>query len=86
MPEFETYVDVSVDEFLSACGSREIEKLIEALIEDGYLDQKSVKNQEHNPKSLMEEEWDMVIENLKEKRLNLSNEDEEIVKLISKKY
>lgn len=86
MPEFETYVDVSVDEFLSACSSREIEKLIDCLIEDGYLNSNAVKNQEPTSLNIIEMEWEVVLDNLKQKRLMVSNEDEEIIKLISKKY
>lgn len=86
MPEFETYVDVSVDEFLSACSSREIEKLIDCLIEDGYLTSNAVKNQEPTLLNIIEMEWEVVLDNLKQKRLMVSNEDEEIIKLISKKY
>ena len=86
MPEFETYVDVSVDEFLSNCSPREIEKLIDSLIEDGYLNSNAVKNQEPNSLNIIEMEWEVVLDNLKQKRLIVSNEDEEIIKLISKKY
>ena len=85
MPEFESYVDVDVDEFLSACSPREIEKLIEYLIEDGYIDSKARPNK-NEPKSLLEEEWDEITDNLREKRLNISNEDEETIRKISKKY
>ena len=85
MPEFESYVDVDVDEFLSACSPREIEKLIEYLIEDGHLDSKGLPKK-NEPKSLMEEEWDEITDNLREKRLNISNEDEETIRKISKKY
>ena len=86
MPEFETYVDVSVDEFLSNCSPREIEKLIDSLIEDGYLNSNAVKNQEPNSLNIIEMEWEVTLDNLRQKRLTISNEDEEIIKLISKKY
>jgi hypothetical protein len=42
MPEFETYVDVDVDEFISACSKREIKELIEILIEDGHISKSSI--------------------------------------------
>ena len=86
MPEFETYVDVSVDEFLSNCSPREIEKLIDSLIEDGYLNSNAVKNQEPNSLNIIEMEWEVTLDNLRQKLLTISNEDEEIIKLISKKY
>ena len=37
MPEFETYVDVDVDDFLSALSTRETDELIDALVEDGWV-------------------------------------------------
>ena len=75
-----------MDEFLSNCSPREIEKLIDSLIEDGYLNSNAVKNQEPNSLNIIEMEWEVVLDNLKQKRLIVSNEDEEIIKLISKKY
>ena len=35
MPEFDTYVDVDVDDFISACSEREITELVVALIDEG---------------------------------------------------
>lgn len=84
MPEFESYVDVDVDEFLSACSKKEIENLIEYLIEDGYLNSRGIINK--HDKSLIEEEWDEIIDNLKDKRLSISVEDEELIRQLSKKY
>ena len=37
MPEFETYVDVEVDEIWSMCSTREKEELIDMLVEDGWV-------------------------------------------------
>lgn len=37
MPEFETYVDVDIDDFLNACSNRERDDLIDALEEDGWV-------------------------------------------------
>ena len=42
MPEFETYVDVDVDEFVSACSKREIKELIECLVENGHINESSI--------------------------------------------
>lgn len=84
MPEFESYVDVDVDEFLSACSKKEIENLIEYLIEDGYLSSRGIISK--TGKSLLEEEWDEIIDNLKDKRLLISVEDEELIRQLSKKY
>ena len=46
MPEFETYVDVDVDEFVSACSKREIKELIEVLIEGGHISSSAVEDTE----------------------------------------
>ena len=85
MPEISAYVNVDVevdiDEFLSSCTEREIQKLIDYLIEDGYI-----KNNNPKLKNLIELEWEQTIYNLLEKRLSISNEDEETIKKISKKY
>ena len=37
MPEFDTYVDVDVDDFISACSKREITELVDALIDEGHI-------------------------------------------------
>jgi len=37
MPEFETSIDVDIDEFLDECSDREKKEIIECLIEDEYL-------------------------------------------------
>lgn len=42
MPEFDSYVDVDVYDFVSACNKREIKDLIELLIEDGHISQSAV--------------------------------------------
>jgi hypothetical protein len=37
MAEFEAWVDVDVDDFLSNIDSRERDELIDALVDDGYV-------------------------------------------------
>lgn len=37
MPEFETYVDVDVDEFWSMCSTREKESFVDLLVESGWV-------------------------------------------------
>jgi hypothetical protein len=43
MPEFETYVEVEVDELWSACSNREKEELIDMLVEGGWVKRTSPK-------------------------------------------
>jgi hypothetical protein len=38
MAEFKAYVDIEVGEFVENCSSREIEELVDILIEEGHLD------------------------------------------------
>jgi hypothetical protein len=38
MPDFSTEIDIEPYEYISACSKRDIDDLIEGLIEDGHLD------------------------------------------------
>jgi hypothetical protein len=37
MPEFNNYIEVDADDFVSACNKREIDELIDELVFHGYL-------------------------------------------------
>lgn len=78
-------IDVEVGEFLDACSKREIKTLIEYLIEDGHIGKENIlplsKNRNH-----FDDEWDGIIGNLRGKRLIMSDEDEKLLRDISKKY
>lgn len=86
MPSF--YVDemdIDVGEFLDACSKKEITELVEYLIEDGYLSPKSVVGKQE-PKSMLEQEWDEVVDKIQENRLMLTAEEEEIIRKIAKRF
>jgi hypothetical protein len=88
MPEFETYVDVDVDDFLSECSPREKEELIDALVEDGWVVRvapKGVIPEERLP-SIPEIEWQEMCNKLSNIRHMISLEDEETIKQIIKKF
>ena len=88
MPEFETYVDVDVDDFLSALSTRETEELIDALVEDGWVVRvypKGVIPEERLP-SIPELEWQEMCNKLSSIRHIISTEDEETIKQILKKF
>lgn len=88
MPEFETYVDVDVDDFLSECSPREKEELIDALVEDGWVVRvapKGVIPEERLP-SIPEIEWQEMCNKLSTIRHMISLEDEETIKQILKKF
>lgn len=88
MPEFDSYVDVDVDEFWSACSTKEKEELIDVLEEDGWVKRtspKGTKTEESLP-SILEIEWQEICNKLSDIRLRISTEDEETIKEILMKY
>ena len=88
MPEFETYVDVDVDEFWTSCSTREKESLIDMLEEDGWVIRTSPKGTDPNerPPSLLEIEWQMMVNKLSQLRQQITIEEEETIKRILEKY
>ena len=88
MPEFETYVDVDVDDFLSALSIRETDELIDALVEDGWVVRvapKGVVPEDHLP-SIPELEWKEMCNKLSIIRLQISSEDEQTIRQIISKF
>ncbi len=85
MPEFDTYVDVDVDDFVSACNKKEIQELIDTLIEDGHLPQSVSKDYNEN-RSTLETDFVGKMDQLKEKYYRLSQEDEKTLENLFKKY
>jgi len=86
MPDFSTEIDIEPWEYINACSHREIDELIEDLIEDGYLARfngKVVPKKENG--SVMDLEWDELLLKLKNSKHLLSNEDENIIINIANK-
>ena len=87
-------VDLDVDEFLSYCSKRDIDEIIDALIEDEYLPSdvsrkntlKSAKSDKEVKIGKMESSFVEKLEGLSKKYYTLSSEDEETLELIFKKY
>ena len=77
MPYFETNpdeIEVDVDDFLSACSDSEIKELVQALKDDGHLDEGELDN-----------DFDIAIRKLAGNSWRLTKEDEEtILKIASK--
>ena len=75
-------IDIDPDEFVSSCNSREIEELIDTLVEDGHIPEFSdvaLRN-----KNLFDEEWDGIIGKIRGfGRLRLTNEEEETIRKIA---
>jgi len=88
MPEFETYVDVDVDDFWYECSTREKEEFIDMLETGGWVKRitpKGTDPSERQP-SMLDIEWQEMCNKLSELRLNMSREDEDLIKEILKKY
>jgi hypothetical protein len=88
MPEFETYVDVDVDEFISVCSKREIKRLIECLVEEDHLPESvlSFKEEGNEKRGRMESEFIEKLDRLKDKYYSLSVEEEDSIEKIFKKH
>lgn len=90
MPKFTRWVevdadaDVSVDDFLSECSSSDIDDIIKALVEDGYLP-KHVSNA-YNKVGPSEEFFEDALNKLHGKWNCLSKEEEELIINISKRF
>ena len=77
MPYFETNpdeIEVDVDDFLSACSDSEIKELIQALKDDGHLDEGELDN-----------DFDIALRKLVGNSWRLSKEDEETILKIANK-
>lgn len=77
MPDFSAEIDIEPWEYVSECSRREIDELIETLIEDGHLDRfngKAVPTKEGA--SVMDIEWDELLTKIRFSKHLLSNEDE----------
>lgn len=86
MPDFTTEIDIDPYDYVSECSKREIRELIEVLIEDGHLSQSALPVVKSKDRNLLDDEWDEVVINLQSKRLIMSDEDEKMIREISKKY
>lgn len=93
MPEFTAEIDIDPSEFVSDCSSSEIEELIEALHEDGHLEDYFKEHKIADPNysivledskgNLMDLEWSEVIVKLSRNRLLMTAEEEETIKKIA---
>ena len=78
MPTFYTEdIDIDPDDFISSCNSREIEELIDCLVEDGYVIRVNTPSE-----SVSDEELDQALAKIKHFRVMLAAEEEEIIKKI----
>ena len=73
-------VSIDVDDFLDACSKKEKEQLISSLKQGDLWYETQTKNV-----SVLDSEWNEVIVKLAKSRLQLTNEEEEIIKKIANK-
>ena len=73
----EKVMDVSIGEFLDACEMHEIEELLSTLKNEGWF---------NYPRSVMEIEFDNITKKIYQNRLQLTNEEEEILKKIASRF
>jgi hypothetical protein len=77
---------IDVDEFLSACSSREKEELIDALIEDGYLKENCRVDYKYELLSVPESFYIDAIDKIKDRWNMLTQEEEEIILKIASRF
>jgi hypothetical protein len=77
-------INIDVNEFLSACNSREIQELIDALIHDGHIEKPREKSNENM--SAGEQIFEHKLSKLHGMWNRLSKEDEETIVKIADKF
>jgi hypothetical protein len=89
MPEFTAEVDVDPSEFIDSCSKRERDRLVEILIEDGYIEpdqnSKNGNNGVRNPNINDLSFWES-LDRLKKCRDLLTVDEEEFINTLSNKF
>lgn len=80
----EVDIDVTVDDFLSECSSTEIDDLITALIQDGHLPKHF--NSRHDAMGVGESFYEEALNKLHGKWNCLSQEEEQLIMNIAKRF
>ena len=75
MPDFETWVDIDVDDFYRECSTREKKELAEMLIDDNYASP-------FNGTSIEDNDLSQSIVKILQFRMQLTVEEEELIKKI----
>ncbi len=78
-------VDVDVDDFIYQCNNREIKEVIEYLILEGHIEPKQVVRSNASL-SLIEYEFNEIIEKIQENRLRLTAEEDVLLKKIADRF
>ena len=75
-------VDIEVDDFLEACSDKEIQEIIDYLIDNDYLE----APQDKSKQNLTEYYWDITVSKLTENRLLLTDEELQFIENIAKRF
>ena len=84
MPEFTTEIDIEPHEYVYECSSRELQELIDELIEKGLVAQ--ISSPYEKKPNLLEIEWLGNIAKLSTLRQRVTHEEEQVIKDLVSKY
>lgn len=88
MPDFSTEIDIYVDEFWNECSRSEKNELIDLLVEEGHVirvPNSSLDDEKQKP-SLIEIEWNDMIDKLSNLRQRITIDEEQTIKALVEKY
>ena len=88
MPDFSAEIDIHVDEFWNECSRSEKNELIDLLVEEGHVirvPNSSLDDEKQKP-SLIEIEWNDMIDKLSNLRQRITLEEEQMLKSLVQKY
>jgi hypothetical protein len=80
MPDFSTYIDIDPYEYVEECSRRELQELIGILKQGDLWEETKTDNM-----NILDMEWNETIKKLANGRVQLSNEDEDIIRKIANK-
>jgi len=86
MPIFYKEVDIDIEDFIDECSDREIEKLIEILVEEGKLPNTKTKFNNVQKLSINEILWLETISKIENNRLGMTIEEIETIENIAKRF
>jgi hypothetical protein len=76
-------LDIDIEDVLNDCSSWEIDQVIEWLKDNDYLENKYITPDDND--NILDIEFKTTLDKIRDKRLNITLEDEEIIKQIANK-
>jgi hypothetical protein len=88
MPNFRVFteVDIEIDEIIDDLSPLEVEELIDYLKEEGYLKTSDLKFLSNNSENLNDNMWFETCKKLLNNRLQLTDEEQEMIEKISQRF